>query len=110
MSHIQCGVQSVKIINYRKNKGRSKIRSLYIVAIYAIMVTSKVSGELRMRKFAISFIAILLIGIGAFYGIKTWENQKNNLNSSQKSVQKVSHINLVALGDSLTEGVGDEKK
>lgn len=63
-----------------------------------------------MRKFAISFIAILLIGIGAFYGIKTWENQKNNLNNSQKSAQKVSHINLVALGDSLTEGVGDEKK
>ncbi|WP_273730201.1 SGNH/GDSL hydrolase family protein [Leuconostoc mesenteroides] len=62
-----------------------------------------------MRKFAISLITILLIGIGAFYGIKTWENQKNDLNQPQKSVQKVSHINLVALGDSLTEGVGDEK-
>ncbi|QEA59711.1 SGNH/GDSL hydrolase family protein [Leuconostoc koreense] len=62
-----------------------------------------------MRKFAISLIAILLIGVGGFYGIKTWENQKNNLNQPQKSVQKVSHINLVALGDSLTEGVGDEK-
>lgn len=62
-----------------------------------------------MRKFAISLITILLIGIGAFYGIKTWENQKNDLNQPQKSVQKVSHINLVALGDSLTEGAGDEK-
>ncbi|MGX4593028.1 SGNH/GDSL hydrolase family protein [Leuconostoc sp. JNUCC 76] len=62
-----------------------------------------------MRKFAISFIVILLVGIGAFYGIKIWENQKNNLNESQSSVKKVSHINLVALGDSLTEGVGDEK-
>ena len=39
-----------------------------------------------MRKFAISLITILLIGIGAFYGIKTWENQKNDSKIGAKSI------------------------
>ncbi|GMA69143.1 hypothetical protein GCM10025879_03890 [Leuconostoc litchii] len=62
-----------------------------------------------MRKFAISLIVLLLIGMSAFYGVKTWEHQKINVNKSNDTAKKVSHIDLVTLGDSLTEGVGDEK-
>ena len=61
-----------------------------------------------MRKVLISFIAIVIVGAGVLFGIKNW--QHHSLNQSLSKTEKVSHINLVALGDSLTEGVGDTQK
>ncbi|MBK0039969.1 SGNH/GDSL hydrolase family protein [Leuconostoc pseudomesenteroides] len=61
-----------------------------------------------MRKVLISFIAIVIVGAGVLFGIKNW--QHHSLNQSLSKTKKVSHINLVALGDSLTEGVGDTQK
>jgi predicted negative regulator of RcsB-dependent stress response len=53
-----------------------------------------------MRKVLISFIAIVIVGAGVLFGIKNW--QHHSLNQSLSKTEKVSHINLVALGDSLT--------
>ncbi|MDR2660585.1 MAG: SGNH/GDSL hydrolase family protein [Lactobacillaceae bacterium] len=61
-----------------------------------------------MRKALISLILIIIAGTSAFFGIKFWQSQ--TLNAQKQEIKKVSHINLVALGDSLTEGVGDTQQ
>lgn len=60
-----------------------------------------------MKKVVVSFIT-MIIALGAvIFGVHTFQTQTQNARSNHKTKQQVKHINLVALGDSLTEGVGD---
>jgi len=61
-------------------------------------------------KILIAFIVVAIIGIVTFFWFKqTQPSVKNATPQRAAKLAKVKHINLVALGDSLTEGIGDDK-
>ncbi|WP_220739356.1 GDSL-type esterase/lipase family protein [Leuconostoc miyukkimchii] len=55
-------------------------------------------------------LLVMLVGVGVFGWQKQQQKSKNADPVQAAKLAHVKHINLVALGDSLTEGVGDNKQ
>jgi len=61
-------------------------------------------------KILITFAIVILLGMIAFIWLKqTQPSVKNASPQKAAKLAKVKHINLVTLGDSLKEGIGDDK-
>ncbi|GMA68296.1 hypothetical protein GCM10025884_19230 [Leuconostoc gelidum subsp. gelidum] len=61
-------------------------------------------------KILIAFIVVAALGMVAFILLKqTQPSVKTALPQKAAKLAKVKRINLVTLGDSLTEGIGDDK-
>ncbi|MEX0380770.1 SGNH/GDSL hydrolase family protein [Leuconostoc sp. MS02] len=64
-----------------------------------------------MKKILIMLITLIAVGMAAFIWLKQTEPAiKTAAPQKAAKLAKVKHINLVALGDSLTEGIGDDKR